>query len=393
MIDAALLIVRQCPAPHAEMENLVAELQAKFHLDPYTTRQRLLGAGLVQLIKGERSGLEPVAALLRRYGCECWIVSQGRPAFAPLRLRSLSIGAGHVEFLCEGDKVLRLERGLAAVGVLADISGELAGKQVRRILARNAYLGREQAVVITPDNLRADILKGQPVFDCYLLDATGAVSAAFRVLPGRFNPEGLGGRASLGAARNLEAIIELVSEYAGRFRLHTDFGLSQLPGCMPQSSEENTEVLLGNLEALTRYGWLVAGLAAQSAVQTAGEVSTGEEGVAAGLAGLAVATGLDPASEELATLAGAVGEAVAEQPRGEKAPPPTPLPAPPDRPEQKASLRRVLPFIVATAGGGCWPSPGKATCSARFLSRRFAPAHCPARRPWLWRGGGSSACG
>ena len=106
------------------------------------------------------------------------------------------------------------------------------------------------------------------MFDCYLLDAMGGVISAFRVLPGRFNPAGLGSRAGLGAAHNLEAIIELVSEYAGRFRLHTDFGLSQLPGALPQPARDTPAALTGNLDALTRYGWLVCSLAGQSAVIT-----------------------------------------------------------------------------------------------------------------------------
>ncbi|MCM2264047.1 MAG: hypothetical protein NDI73_02530, partial [Desulfuromonadales bacterium] len=255
-----LLIVRQRPSPHAELESLADELQSGFGLDSYTSRQRLLGPGLAQLAQGERQKLDDIATLLRRHGYTCWVVAPARPTFAPLRLRSLTIGSDAVDFFCEGEQRVRLERGMAVVGVLADLSGELAGRQVKRMLAQNAYLGREQVSLLTPGEIRQAILKGQPVFDGYLLDAAGAVTTAFRVLPGRFNPEGLGGRASLGAARNLEAIVDLVDEYAGGCRLYTDFGLSQLPGCLPQPVKDNPAALMANLDALTLYGWLVSGL-------------------------------------------------------------------------------------------------------------------------------------
>jgi len=351
MADTALLIVRQRPVPHAELENLVSELQAKFHLDPYTTRQRLLGPGLTQLLQGEQERLEEMADSIRRHAHPCWVTAPVRPRFAPPRLRGLTIGDGAVEFHCEGEKVVRLERGVAAVGVLADISGELAGKQVKRMLARNAYLGRGQTIVATPDNLRADVLRGQPVFDCYLPAAEGTVIAAFRVLPGRFNPEGLGGRAGLGSAHNLEAIIDLVGEYAGVFRLHTDFGLSQLPGALPQPTRDDPAALTRNLEALTRFGWLVASLTEPSAGgRVAGDIPPGTV-MATGLAGVAAGAGVMLTSEELGKMATAINEAASDSPVADGSPAPIPLPSPPSRPDQKFSLRRALPFIAVAFGG------------------------------------------
>jgi hypothetical protein len=273
-----------------------------------------------------------------------------------LRLRSLTIDSEAIEFLCEGERRVRLERGAAAVGVLADLSGELAGWQVKRMLARNAYLGREQASAFTPEELRQAILKGQPVFDCYLLDAEGAVTAALRVLPGRFNPEGLGGRASLGAVRNLEAVMELVGEYAGTFRLHTDFGLSQLPGCVPQSARQDPAALPGNLEALNRYGWLVAGL---NPCQAASDVddSPGTLLVAA-LGRGAVLAGENVTAPELAEVAEAVNQAAADRPStGRPQVRPTPLPPPPDRPDQpRFSLRQAAWWAISVFGGALFIS-------------------------------------
>lgn len=351
MNDASLLlIVRQRPIAHPELESLVGELQQNLGLDPYSTRQRLLGPGLAQLAQGERQTLTGFAATLRRHGYSCWVIAPPRPAFAPPRLRSLAVASGAIEFLCEGERRVRLERGMAAVGVLADLSAELAGRQVKRMLAQNAYLGREQTTVFTPEEIRQAILKGQPVFDCYLLDEQGTITSAFRVFPGRFNPEGLGGRASLGAARNLEAVVELVGEYAGTFPLHTDFGLSQLPGCVPQPVKADPAALSGNLEALTRYGWLVAGLGETS---DSGAVANGSPGavLAAGVVGLAAVAGVAVADSEAAEMASALDEAAADRPTAGKIPlKPSPLPPPPERPEQAFSLQRILPAIGTFVG-------------------------------------------
>jgi len=372
-----LLIVRQRPIPHPELENLTGELQGGFGLDPYTTRQRLFGPGLTQLAQGERQKLDDLAATLCRHGYACWVVASSRPAFAPPRLRSLAIGSEAVEFLCEGERRVRLERGMTAVGVLADLSGELAGQQVKRMLARNAYLGREQANIFTPEETRQAILKGQPVFDCYLLDVQGVVASAFRVLPGRFNPEGLGGRASLGAARNLEAVVELVSEFAASLRLYTDFGLSQLPGCVPQPAKDDSSVLLGNLDALTRYGWLVAGLAPPREA-VAGEAAPGTV-LATALGGMTALVEEAAASPALAEVAAAVHEAVADQPvaaRGQARP--TPLPPPPDRPEQRRfSLRQAIWAVVTFFGGTLAAVVGKTGVLHPFFDKALHTGALP----------------
>ena len=378
MGDASLLlIVRQRPTPYPELETLAAELGETCGIDLYSVRQRLLGPGLALLVRGEAEALTGHAALLRRHGYACWAVPPPRPAFAPPRLRSLAVDKEMIEFLCEGDARVRLERGMAAVGVLADLSGELAGKQVKRLLARNAYLGREQAAFFTPAEIRQAILKEQPVFDCYLLDGAGAVTAAFRVFPGRFNPEGLGGRASLGAARNLEAVVDLVGEYAGDFRLHTDFGFSQIPGCVPQPARDNPEALTGNLDALTRYGWLVAALAepALREAESGAETSPGIV-MAAALAGTVAGVGLAPA--ELREVAAGIDAATGtELPAATKEIKPAPLPPPPDRPEQHFSLRRAVPMVLSFLGGGTLLLIGRSGIMQPFFDRALHTGALP----------------
>ena len=353
--ELRLLIVQQRPASHPELDTLVGTMQTDYRLDPFTARQSLLGAGLAQLAKGPAQFLAGMAGTLRRHGYPCWIIAPARPVFAPLRLRSLTISPEALDFLCEGERRVRLERGMTVVGVLADLSGELAANQIRRMLARNAYLGREQATAFTPEETRQAILKGQPVFDCYLLDGQETVTSAFRVLPGRFNPEGLGGRASLGAARNLEAVVDLVGEYAGAYRLYTDFGLSPLPGCLPQPAKGDPAALLGNLDALTCYGWLVAGLVETTGSGAASNNSFGTVQTA-GLARMAAVAGENVAGAEVAA---AIDEATANPPPAGKSPfKPGPLPPPPERPEQAFSLRRALPTIATFVGGALLTGAG-----------------------------------
>lgn len=374
-----LLIVRQRPAPHPELEKLADELRCGFGLDPYTTRQRLLGPGLVQLAQGGRQKLDDLAATLRRHGYACWVVTSARPAVAPPRLRSLTIGSEAVEFFCEGEQRVLLERGMSAVGVLADLSGELAGQQVKRMLARNAYLGREQANVFTPEETRQAILKEQPVFDCYLLDAEGAVVASFRVLPGRFNPEGLGARASLGAARNLEAVAALVGEYAGTYREYADFGLSQLPGCLPQPAKDNPAALQGNLEALTRYGRLVAGLGEPGpALGGSGDLSPGTV-LAASLAGAAGAAGVVVGADGLKEFSAAVDRAAGEQPPPAERRTASPLPPPPDRPEQQRfSIRQAVWAAITFFGGTLAAVIGKTGALHPFFDKALHTGALPA---------------
>jgi hypothetical protein len=381
--DSRLLIVRQQLTSPSGLEALTGLLQKRLDLDQYTIRQRLRGSALVQLAKGKEPQLADLAEALRRAGYVCWLIASVRPRFAPARLRGLSIDSDAVEFLCAGDVRVRLERGMRVVGVLADLSGELAGKQVRRMLARNAYLGREQSGTVTPEETRQAIFKEQPVFDCYLLDAQGAVAVACRVVPGRFNPEGLGGRASLGATRNLEAVIELVREYAGDFQLHADFGLSQIPGCLPQSVKANPEALTGNLQALTRYGWLVAALAGSPPDEgEAGAISAGPL-LVSGVGGAAILAGAGLAPEVLHELAGEIKAAVsddvaAQRQAAEAQPLPAPLPPPPEPPERHFSFRRALPIVGTFLGGVLLASVGSADIFRPLLRQAAASGALPA---------------
>lgn len=352
------LIVRQRPAAHPELESLLQTLQQAYGLDAYTARQRLVGAGLALFGKGPPAQTGKIADLLQRHGFACWLIAPQRPEFAPARLRSLEIRAQEI-LLETVEGTLNMVRGAPAVGVLADLSGQLVDKHVKRLLAQNTYRGRDGLVVLSRGEMMRAILQGQPVFDLYLLDHQGEITAAARVLPGRFNVDGLGGRATMSSRQNLQAMVELVEEYAEPFRLHCDFGLSQLPKCSLRRSDESPSALLENLDSLTRYGWLVARLrgagrpAERSRSTDQATVTAAATGAVIGQPALGAALGgsvdhglpgLDEAAAEInAALADSPPEPSTEDVEGGR----RDLPPPPDRPE---GARAWKGSVLATGG-------------------------------------------
>ena len=361
------LIVRQCPAPHAELEILLRSLQDKFGLDAYTARQRLVGPGLALFGKGPPAQTEKIAGLLQEYGFACWQIAPQRPSFAPARLRSLEIREEAV-LLHTPQKTLRLARGAPAVGVLADLSGQLVDKHVKRLLAQNTYRGRDGLEVLSREEMIRAILQGQPVFDLYLLDEQNTICGGVRVLPGRFNVDGLGGRATISSRQNLQAMVELAEEYAEPFRLHCDFGLSQLPKCSLRRSDESPSALLDNLDSLTRYGWLVARLegTGRPAETDRSATSSAVVGAAAGtllgqpalgaVAGDAAA-GILPGLGEVAAEIEDAREDRNETGRAAESPDPKPvrrdLAPPPDRPERPTAWKGWAGEPWYHSGTGC----------------------------------------
>ncbi len=360
------LIIRQRPTPGPELDRLLQALQAEFGLDTYTARQRLLGPGLAMFGKGSREKTAKIAGFLRQYGYACWLVPPLTPLFAPDRLRGLEIHQDSIRFDCQKGPV-QLERGDLVVAVLADLSGGLSDKHVKRLLAQNTYRGRDALQVLSRDEMVQAIYKGQPVFDFYLLDDQGGIRQAVRVLPGRFNIEGLGARAGMSTVKNLQAMLSLVEEYAGSCRIHYDFGLSQLPKCQIARQSESPSATIENLDSLTRYGWLVTRLSGDGLPSVA--VPPDEADLVAGIAAAAVigqpalgaAFGQGGSAEAVPGL-GEVTEAIrstlkeeqTETSRGsgtaDSASAGKSLPPPPELPAQGVSLRRGLTVTATVVG-------------------------------------------
>jgi hypothetical protein len=360
------LIIRQRPVANPDLEALLQTLQADYGLDVYTARQRLVGPGLAMFGKGGLEKTGKIAALLQEHGLACWQIEPRKPTFAPDLLRSLEIRNEKVQLTCQKGTVI-LERGATVVGVLADLSGSLSDKHVKRLLAQNTYRGSDALEVISRDEQIKAILQGQPVFDFYLLDAEGQIQQAVQVMPGRFNVDGLGGRATLSTTQNLQAMVTLVEEYAKDFQLHCDFGLSQLPNCIVQRVSENPSAAVENLASLTRYGWLVSQL--QGDGRPADTAPVNGVGLAAGVAAATVigqpalgaiagdgpgATAIPGLGEVAREIQDAIDDTEAPQAAEaseEKAPRRRDLPPPPDRPPTSLGWKKPLTMIGVVAAG------------------------------------------
>ncbi len=380
------LIIRQRPADHPELEILLQELQSAFGLDSYTARQRLIGPGLAQFGKGLAAKTEKIASLLQRYGFACWLVEPQKPAFAADLLRSLEIRNDSVIFTCQKGLV-RLERGAAVVGVLADLSGGLADKHVKRLMAQHAYRGSHALEVLSHEEMVRTTLLGQPVFDFYRLNAQGNVEQAVQVMPGRFSVDGLGSRASVSSTQNLQALITLVEEYAGPFRMYCDFGLSQLPGCDVKKATDSPSAVLENLASLSRYGWLVTRLQGdgrpardqtpgRSGLMTAGTIVAVAASAQPGLATAACSVdnsaanpGLDEVAREISKESGDGGGRSEEQANKGIQPGHRALPQPPERPIVKPYWGKPLVMIGAAAVGFLIAAGGDHGSLLRMVSR------------------------
>ncbi|WP_305044672.1 GIDE domain-containing protein [Geoalkalibacter sp.] len=257
MSETHYLLISRAGSETQEMRALLPRLAEEFRLDAFTARQRLLGRGTALLAQGARPKLEKLAALLDEHGMAAQLVRPTPPRFAPIRMRRLRIQQDYLEFSTPGAP-LRLERGERVLAILADLSGEAIGKNLRRLMVQNTYQGAAAVTPLSDEELRRAVLRAQPVLDLYLLDAEQGVRAAVRLVAGGFDPSGLEERATSSSVGNMEQLLDLVREYAGEFILRCDFGLALLPGCQLRKAENGEDVREVNLAALTRFGWLMS---------------------------------------------------------------------------------------------------------------------------------------
>lgn len=258
MPQSTYLIVEQHRKPPENLPEVLKELSDKHRLDTYNCRQRLIGHGLSLLTQGERERLEKISASLKGAGYPHWLVAPSNPEFEPDRILNLRITADQIIFGCRNREVV-FARGATILAVLAEISGELAEKSLRQLLSSRAYRGVDDIRHLEENDIRKAILEGRPVLDLYRLDSRRRIQDAVRIFPGRFDPKGLGEQAAVVGRQNLETILKLAGEYAGTFKMYTDFGLVNLPGCtLNRDDMDNTETQRKNLLSLTRYGWLMA---------------------------------------------------------------------------------------------------------------------------------------
>jgi len=260
MSQATYLIVEQKQKAPESLPELLKELSGKYKLDIYQCRQRLVGRGLSLLAKGGSESLEKVSDLLQHADYTHWLAQPSKPEFSPFKLRSINL-ADHDIHLAGVEKKVILSKEDRVLAVFADLSGSLAEKSVQQLLSSHAYRGRDDIRHIEEEKVFKTILQGQPILDLYILDNNNSVNNAVRIFPGKFDPKGLGEKATLSSKQNVAKVLEVVREYAGEFHLHTDFGLVNLPGCTLRTDDPgNPDTIRKNLISLTRYGWLMCDL-------------------------------------------------------------------------------------------------------------------------------------
>ncbi|MDY0189560.1 MAG: GIDE domain-containing protein [Desulfuromonas sp.] len=241
---------------------LIKQLATAGALDSYTLRQRLIGVGLAQLAKGTQAQLQPLAQILRTHAVEHWLLQPTPPSFSPQLLNGVEIDDENIVFSAtstsqqEQAHEIVLNSDTKLLAVVADISGQLADKQLKRLMVHNTYSGKHPSA-ITDLQLQQDIFKFTPLIDLYWLDEQNKVSRAVRIFPGSFDHRQLGANSSLSRNGNLLALLETIKERAGSIKIDYKFGLGFLPCCRIEKTSV-TGTSNGNLPALTRYGWLLA---------------------------------------------------------------------------------------------------------------------------------------
>jgi len=343
------LIARQGSAANPGLKSLLRVLANDFGLDAYTARTRLTGSGKALLDSGNREKIEVLATLLRDHGYDCWVIQKTDETSHPQRLRELDVKADVVELICH-EKTIHLSRGASVVAVLADISGKLEERTLKRHTIQRRYKDARHVTSMADEKIVESVLKGTPVLDLYILDNQAKPTDAVRVLPARFNAKGLGDRMTLSATRNILAIVELCKEYAGHLSLHADFGLGRLPGCQIKTIDGqflDQDVIL---QRLTRYGWLMCDLEQDRTGESRDNIDPALAAVAAAAGRPALAATTTPGDAE--AIPG-VGEVVKEIKADDLRPGEGGgdasieqwLPAPPDRPAKKMSIGIVASVL------------------------------------------------
>lgn len=260
MSSPTYLIVEQQQQPPDNLPELLKELAQEHQLDSYQCRQRLVGRGLSLLSKGHLETLEKISPKLQQAGYSHWLLEPSQPTFVPQRILGLQINQENIVFSCAKKQVV-FPKGKTVLAIFAEMSGELVEKSVKQLLSSNAYRGRDNIRHLEEHKIHRTILQGKPLLDLYLLDEQKQIVDAVRVFPGKFDPKGLGERATVSSKQNLDQVLQLTKKNAGEFYLHTDFGLVNLPGCtLRRDNPDNPETERRNQISLARFGWLIADL-------------------------------------------------------------------------------------------------------------------------------------
>jgi hypothetical protein len=238
------------------LDDLFATLFSDFELDGYTARQRLLGRGPALLAEGPKERLMAMGKLLKGHAVKHWLLVPTPPHFDPERILGLTVTDATLSFHTRQKNVV-LQRGDTAVAVLADLSGRVREKSLKRLLIQSTYRGAKHIRPMNDDELIAAILRAEPVLDLYIFSPKKTLRGAVRVLPETFNITGLAEGATYRGIANFEKLFQSVEDYAGELILQPDFGLAPLAGCRLKISTDGVNRQSENFSNLTRFGWLM----------------------------------------------------------------------------------------------------------------------------------------
>lgn len=352
-----LLIVEAQPANTLSPE-LFEQLATATAVDIYTLRQRLTGYGLAQLTATAKPQLRDAANLLRRAHIRHWLLQADTSAPLLPTITNLSFGSDQILFQL-GERREILEKGSTVLAVVADLSGQLAEKQLKRLLVHTTYTGQRPAA-FDDNTLHHEIFRLTPVIDLYWHSADRC--HAVRILPGTFDHRQLGEQAQLSQNRNLAALFERLKDYAQPLLVDRRFGLGFLPtrGVQRATDERGKEK---NLLAFSRYSALLHDIHFLTAAD--GEAPPGPIAQSVPeLAGALLAPLTDPGTAIAANDAAATISAPEEDEHPALARPPLPQPAalpPPPPLNQRSGLALIstpwrwlalglVPLIAAVAG-------------------------------------------
>jgi hypothetical protein len=232
---------------------LIQQLSQLGQLDAYSVRQRLIGSGLAQIAKGPLEQLRPMANLLRQHRLKHWIVQPPTTQLEPVTIKALTIEPQQITFHGHDSEII-LKRGTPLLAIVADMSGKLAEKQVKRLLVHTTYQGSAPAAM-NEQELHQEIFKHTPIIDLYWLNDEHQPSHAVRIKPGSFDHRQLGDKASLSRNGNLSNLLNGIKEYGNPLEINLQFGLGFLPDCRLNDTGDNADSKRNQL-ALTRYGSL-----------------------------------------------------------------------------------------------------------------------------------------
>ena len=327
-----------------QLEPVLDQLSKIGYLDKFTLRQRLIGTGLTQLAKGTKTQLLPLTTILRQYHIEQWLVQLNPPEVIPQTIDNITINEQQIVFSTTISTAnpsrakLTLPKGSAVRAIVADISGQIAEKQVKRLLVHTTYSGTTPTPMSNAE-LQREIFKQAPVIDLYWNDTNSDTTVAVRIFPGSFDHRQLGDKAGLSRNGNLLNLLGLVSEYAASININFEFGLGFLPPC-PVKKTAPGEKDKDNLKSLTCYGALLLDI---DAIDAKSSINTADNGNQTTNATLGSSTVLPVAEELLNTITtNAIGAEEPQTSSGDGTSPTT-------QPQSKKSL--PTPPAVETRSG------------------------------------------